>query len=443
MGKAVMIQGTASDVGKSIIVTGLCRIFANQGLKVFPFKSQNMALNSYTTVNGDEMSSAQLVQAEAARRTPDIRMNPILLKPVKDSRTKVIFNGKLLETLDAKAYYQEKRKLKKEIKKIYDEVVKENDLIIIEGAGSPAEINLNKDDFVNMGMAEIANSPVILVADIDRGGVFASIYGTIKLLSERDQKRVKGIIINKFRGDISLLDEGLTMIENLVDVPVIGVVPYIPLKIDSEDSLALDQASVEFDSTKDIDIAILKLSMMNNFTEFNSLTMFEDVSVRFVDSVNQLRKPDVLIIPNTEDVMRNQRALEVNGWLEKIKKLNMESTIIMTFGEGKKLVKDFNLLNVIELDPTEVQKEAFKENLVEDTHLKVDNKLISIEFEGLFEHLNWTRNFLNKILLTKGKPILLPPSVSYSEFKNNQYDILANHLRKHIDLEKLDKIINS
>lgn len=443
MSKAIMIQGTASDVGKSIIVTGLCRIFADQGIKVFPFKSQNMALNSYKTSNGDEMSRAQLVQSEAAKRTPDIRMNPILLKPVKDSRTKVIFKGKLLETIEAKAYYQEKRKLKDEIKKIYDEVAKENDLIVIEGAGSPAEINLNKDDFVNMGMAEIADSPVILVADIDRGGVFASIYGTIKLLSERDQKRVKGIIINKFRGDISLLDEGLTMIENLVDVPVIGVVPYIPLKIDSEDSLALDQVSVKFDSTKDIDIAILKLSMMNNFTEFNSLTMFEDVSVRFVDSVNQLRKPDILIIPNTEDLMRNQRTLEVNGWLEIIEKLNMESTIIMTFGEGKKLVKDFNLLNVIELAPMEVQEETFKENWIDEADIKVDNEVISVEFEGLFEHLSWTRNFLNKILLTKGKPILQPPSVSYSEFKNNQYDILANHLRKHIDLEKLDKIINS
>lgn len=443
MSKAIMIQGTASDVGKSIIVTGLCRIFADQGIKVFPFKSQNMALNSYKTSNGDEMSRAQLVQSEAAKRTPDIRMNPILLKPVKDSRTKVIFKGKLLETIEAKAYYQEKRKLKDEIKKIYDEVAKENDLIVIEGAGSPAEINLNKDDFVNMGMAEIADSPVILVADIDRGGVFASIYGTIKLLSERDQKRVKGIIINKFRGDISLLDEGLTMIENLVDVPVIGVVPYIPLKIDSEDSLALDQVSVKFDSTKDIDIAILKLSMMNNFTEFNSLTMFEDVSVRFVDSVNQLRKPDILIIPNTEDLMRNQRTLEVNGWLEIIEKLNMESTIIMTFGEGKKLVKDFNFLNVIELAPMEVQEETFKENWIDEADIKVDNEVISVEFEGLFEHLSWTRNFLNKILLTKSKPILQPPSVSYSEFKNNQYDILANHLRKHIDLEKLDKIINS
>ena len=438
-----MIQGTASDVGKSIIVTGLCRIFADKGLKVFPFKSQNMALNSYKTTSGDEMSRAQLVQSEAARRTPDIRMNPILLKPIKDSQTKVIFKGQELDTIDAKAYYQEKSKLKAEIKKIYDEVAKENDLIVIEGAGSPAEINLNKDDFVNMGMAEIANSPVILVADIDRGGVFASIYGTLKLLSEHDQKRVKGIIINKFRGDISLLDEGLKMIEELVNVPVIGVVPYITLDIDSEDSLALDQATSMFDPSKDIDIAILKLSMINNFTEFNSLTMFEDVSVRFVDRVNQLKKPDILIIPDTEDVSGNQRILEDAGWLKIIEKLTQESTFLMTFRNGEKLVNDLTLMNTMKLKLKEVQSETFKENLMDNSNSSLENEVISVDFDGLFEHLNWTRNFLNKIRKSKNQSILQPPSVSYSEFKDNQYDTLAEHLRKHIDLEILDKIINN
>src|SRR5699024_1802568 len=222
MNKSIMIQGTASDVGKSLIVAGLCRIYSDRGVNVFPFKSQNMALNSYITATGDEMSRAQMVQSEAARRAPDIRMNPVLLKPLKGSRTSIIFNGKQLDTIPAREYYKEKWKLKAKIKQIYDEVASENELVIIEGAGSPAEINLNKDDFVNMGMAEIADSPVILVADIDRGGVFASIYGTIKLLSDEEQSRIKGIIINKFRGDISLLKDGLTMIEELVDVPVIG-----------------------------------------------------------------------------------------------------------------------------------------------------------------------------------------------------------------------------
>lgn len=209
MGKSLMIQGTASDSGKSILVAGLCRIFHQDGLKVMPFKSQNMALNSYITLQGKEMGRAQVFQAEAAGVEPDVRMNPILLKPTSDRKSQVIFKGKVLCDMDAVEYHEYKPRLIEKISDLYQELVRENDVIVLEGAGSPAEINLNSRDIANMGMAKIADAPVLLVADIDKGGVFASIYGTVHLLEPEDRARIKGIIINKFRGDIALLDPGL------------------------------------------------------------------------------------------------------------------------------------------------------------------------------------------------------------------------------------------
>ena len=203
--QSIMFQGTASDAGKSWLVAAVCRILANRGQKVAPFKSQNMALNSFITEKGDEMGRAQVFQAEAAKVKPDVRMNPILLKPSTDKDSQVIVMGKVLKNMDAVSYYQFKRELIPQIMMAYNTLADENDVIVLEGAGSPAEINLNENDIVNMGMARMADAPVILVADIDKGGVFASIYGTIKLMPREDQQRIKGIIINKFRGDKSLL----------------------------------------------------------------------------------------------------------------------------------------------------------------------------------------------------------------------------------------------
>ena len=238
MVKSLMVQGTASDAGKSIIAAGLCRIFKQDGLEVVPFKSQNMALNSFITKKGDEMGRAQVVQAEAAGKEPDVRMNPVLLKPTSDRKSQVVFLGRVLRDMDAVEYHEYKQQLLPKIKEVYDELGAENDIIVIEGAGSPAEINLNDRDIVNMGMAKLVDAPVILVADIDKGGVFASIYGTIELMPPEDRKRIKGVIINKFRGDVALLQSGIDMIEELTQVPVIGVVPYAQLDIDSEDSVA-------------------------------------------------------------------------------------------------------------------------------------------------------------------------------------------------------------
>ena len=237
MAKAIMIQGTMSSAGKSLITAGLCRIFKQDGYSVAPFKSQNMALNSYITKEGLEMGRAQVVQAEAAGIEPSVLMNPILLKPTSDTGSQVIVNGEVYASMDAQSYYDIKPKLRGIVEEAYGKLAQSCDIIVIEGAGSPAEINLKHDDIVNMGMAEIADAPVLLVGDIDRGGVFASIYGTLALLDEDERMRVKGTVINKFRGDIDLLKDGLDMLEELTNVPVLGVVPYLDIDIDDEDSV--------------------------------------------------------------------------------------------------------------------------------------------------------------------------------------------------------------
>ena len=309
MVKSLMVQGTASDAGKSIIAAGLCRIFKQDGLEVVPFKSQNMALNSFITKKGDEMGRAQVVQAEAAGKEPDVRMNPVLLKPTSDRKSQVVFLGRVLRDMDAVEYHEYKQQLLPKIKEVYEELGAENDIIVIEGAGSPAEINLNDRDIVNMGMAKLVDAPVILVADIDKGGVFASIYGTIELMPPEDRKRIKGVIINKFRGDVALLQSGIDMIEELTQVPVIGVVPYAQLDIDSEDSVALVQKSRRFDSRKSLDIAVVSLKRLSNFTDFHSLEIQPDVSVRYVQPGDAIGRPDLLILPGSKNTIEDMNYL--------------------------------------------------------------------------------------------------------------------------------------
>lgn len=223
--KSIMIQGTGSSVGKSIVTAGLCRVFTQDGYKVAPFKSQNMALNSFITKEGKEMGRAQVVQAEAAGIEPSVEMNPILLKPTTDKKSQVIINGEVFKNMSAAEYHVFKPELAGMVRDTYERLAAKHDIVVIEGAGSPAEINLRDKDIVNMGMAEIANAPVILVGDIDKGGVFASLAGTMLLLTEVERKRVKGVIINKFRGDLEILKPGLQMLEDIIHVPVVGVLP--------------------------------------------------------------------------------------------------------------------------------------------------------------------------------------------------------------------------
>ncbi|UTC84076.1 cobyric acid synthase [Treponema denticola] len=251
---SIMIQGTTSSAGKSLFCTGLCRIFKKKGLKVVPFKSQNMSSIFFTTADGKKISSAQALQARAAGIEPRPEMNPILLIPKTDVGSKVIILGEEKKEMKAREYFEYKKTCKPMILETFQKLEKENDIVVIEGAGSPAEINLNQNDIVNMGMAEMADAPVLLIADIDRGGVFAQLYGTVMLLPEKDRKRINGMIINKFRGDKSLLDPGIKMIEDLVKIPVIATIPYMHLELADEDSLIDDDKKCNTQAQSDAEL---------------------------------------------------------------------------------------------------------------------------------------------------------------------------------------------
>ena len=311
MGKPLMIQGTTSDAGKSFITAAICRILKQDGYKVAPFKSQNMALNSFITEEGLEMGRAQVMQAEAAGIKPDVRMNPILLKPMTQMGSQVILNGKPLQNMEAKAYFRYKKELIPHIMEAYTSLANVYDVVVIEGAGSPAEINLRKDDIVNMGMAELVNSPVLLAGDIDRGGVFASLAGTLMLVSEEERARIKGLIINKFRGDIDILQPGIQMIEAIVKVPVVGVVPMLDVDIDDEDSLAVKKNQRVGDL---LDIVVIQLPHISNFTDFNALGLVDGVGVRYVRHPKEIRNPDLLIIPGTKNTIGDLAWLRSRGF---------------------------------------------------------------------------------------------------------------------------------
>ena len=311
MAKNIMIQGTMSNAGKSMLAAGLCRIFKQDGYRVAPFKSQNMALNSFITEAGGEMGRAQVVQAEAAGVKPDVRMNPILLKPTTDVGSQVIVNGVAMGNMRAMEYYRRKREFVPQVLESYDSLAAENDIIVIEGAGSPAEINLKQEDIVNMGLAELVDAPVLLVGDIDRGGVFAQLYGTVALLEEQERKRIKGTVVNKFRGDRAILQPGIEILEKLCGVPVAGVVPYMHLDIDDEDSL-----STRFtgdNGRKAIDIAVIKLPRISNFTDFAPLERFSNVSVRYIDRADKLMEPDMIVIPGTKSTIADLMWLRQSG----------------------------------------------------------------------------------------------------------------------------------
>nr|MCR5082368.1 cobyric acid synthase [Parasporobacterium sp.] len=300
MSKVIMVQGTMSNAGKSLLVAGLCRVFKQDGYRVAPFKSQNMALNSYITSEGLEMGRAQVMQAEAAGVEPLVCMNPILLKPTNNTGSQVIVNGEVLGNMDAVDYFKYKKKLIPDIKKAFKKLEEQADIIVIEGAGSPAEINLKDDDIVNMGMAKMVDAPVLLVGDIDRGGVFAQLLGTLMLLEEDEKARVKGLVVNKFRGDKKILDPGVEMLEEKGNVPVVGVVPYMELFLEDEDSLTerFDKRSAGL-----IDIAVIRYPRISNFTDLNVFEQMSEVTVRYVTSVAELHNPDMIVLPGSKNTM--------------------------------------------------------------------------------------------------------------------------------------------
>ncbi|MBR1659044.1 MAG: cobyric acid synthase [Oscillospiraceae bacterium] len=323
MAMNIMIQGTMSGAGKSLLCAALCRMFRQDGLRAAPFKSQNMALNSFITADGGEMGRAQVVQAEAAGIAPDVRMNPVLLKPTTDVGSQVVVNGRVLGNMSAREYFRRKRELVPEIMAAYESLAAEYDVIVIEGAGSPAEINLKSDDIVNMGLAKLVDAPVLLAGDIDRGGVFAQLYGTVALLEPEERARVKGTVINKFRGDRSILEPGIEMLETLCGVPVAGVVPYVRADIDDEDSLT--ERFHRETARKGLDIAVVRLPRISNFTDFSPFEHYENLSLRYVERPSELHSPDLIFLPGTKSTIADLLWLRQSG---------LEAAVLQAHGGG-------------------------------------------------------------------------------------------------------------
>lgn len=382
MAKNIMIQGTMSNAGKSLLCAGLCRIFRQDGYRVAPFKSQNMALNSFITADGGEMGRAQVVQAEAAGIEPDVRMNPILLKPTTDVGSQVIVNGVVQGNMRAMEYYRRKREFVPAVLEAYDSLAAENDIIVIEGAGSPAEINLKQEDIVNMGLAKLVDAPVLLVGDIDRGGVFAQLYGTVALLEPEERARIKGTIVNKFRGDKKILEPGLVTLEHLCGVPVAGVIPYVYVDIDDEDSLST--RFTRDTGRKDIDLAVIRLPRISNFTDFAPFERFENVSVRYVEKVSDLHDPDMIMLPGTKSTIADLKWLRESGLEAAILKAASTGTPIFGICGG------YQMLGRSVSDPEQVEAAGISEisgmNLLDMDTLFRGEK-VQTQTEGIFENI--------------------------------------------------------
>ena len=349
-GKSLMIQGTASSVGKSVLCAALLRIFRQDGLRCAPFKAQNMALNAYVTRDGLEIGRAQAMQAQAAGIEPDVRMNPVLLKPTGDRRSQVILDGRAAGSMSAMEFHQKKPALRRHIREVYESLEREVDCVVIEGAGSPAEINLREGDIVNMSMAEAADAPVILVGDINPGGVFAALVGTMMLLEEKERARVRGVIINKFRGDPAILKPGLVMLEERIGVPVLGVVPWMDVQLEEEDGetarLHLQQG------TGDIDVAVVRLPHISNFTDFQALALHPRARVRYVCAPAELEGADVVVLPGTKNTI---------GDLLELRRCGMDAAIVRFARAGGTVVGvcgGYQMLGETVRDPSGVESQV-------------------------------------------------------------------------------------
>ncbi|MBR6271513.1 MAG: cobyric acid synthase [Lachnospiraceae bacterium] len=482
MAKSIMIQGTMSNAGKSLIAAGLCRIFAQDGYRVAPFKSQNMALNSYITRDGLEMGRAQVVQAEAAGIEPDARMNPILLKPTTDVGSQVIVCGRPVGNMTAAQYYKKKKDYVSDIMRAYDSLAAENDIIVIEGAGSPAEINLKQEDIVNMGMARLADAPVLLVGDIDRGGVFAQLYGTVSLLEEDEKARIKGLIINKFRGDRAILEPGLKTLEQLCGVPVAGVVPYIHVDIEDEDSLSGRLA--ENKVRKLIDIAVIRLPRISNFTDFDVFERYENVSVRYVTSVSQLGAPDMVILPGTKSTIADLLWLRQSGLENAVLKAAAAGTPVFGICGGYQMLgsRIFDPDHTESASSSEIRglglldtETVFYEEKTQtrsrgtvgavsgifaglsgkaydgyEIHmgrgdektpiLKENGNVYGTYVHGFFDTEEICGAVLKALCSEKGVDFEKLSKFDFSEYKQKQYDALADGLRESLDMDFVYKI---
>lgn len=337
--KSLMIQGTMSSAGKSTLVTALCRIFARRGMRVAPFKAQNMSNNAAVCADGGEIGRAQYTQALAAGIEPTVQMNPVLLKPEADMRSQVIVNGRVWQTLPARSYYERKQALWTQVTTALDALRGQYDLVIIEGAGSPVELNLKRGDIVNMAVAKYADSPVLLAADIDRGGIFAQLLGTLSLLEPDERALVRGLIVNKFRGDPTLFEDGVTILEERGGVPVLGVVPYvINHGLPEEDAVAIEAQNRERSTRASVDIAVIALPRIANFDDFDPLKAEAGVSVRYVSRPDELGQPSVVMIPGTKSTIADLDWLHTTGLAKNIVDLATDRTAVVGICGGYQML---------------------------------------------------------------------------------------------------------
>jgi adenosylcobyric acid synthase len=495
--KGVMIQGTASDVGKSLIVTALCRILANEGVKVTPFKSQNMSNNSYVTVDGKEIGRAQGIQAEAAKIEASVWMNPILLKPRSDQHAEVVYLGKAIETLSGRGYREQfYEKGLEVIKKSLDQLKQQFDVVVIEGAGSPVEINLKDRELVNMKVAAIAEVPVVLVADIDRGGVFASIVGTLELLEPDERKRVVGVIINKFRGDPTLFEDGIQWLEEKTGIPVLGVLPFIENHmIDGEDSLSIHS---QFYNRKKgtLDIAVIHLPFISNYSDLEPFLNEEDVSIRWVMQASEFGHPDAIIIPGTKSTISAlnhlkkkeldiliQKHVENGGFVvgicggyqmlgeEMIDETGSDTGIpnkmvkglgcipaITTFYDEKETNRVVGWFHEDTGFPTNKQLNGYEihlgrtiiskkgctflrlDNGDEEGYFAKDGQIIGTYLHHLFHNEEWRNQWLNMIRQGKGLPV--KDAINSRDYKDKKFDVIASQMKSRLKWDLLKDIIN-
>ncbi len=492
--KVIMIQGTMSNAGKSLLVAGLCRVFRQDGYRVAPFKAQNMALNSFITNEGLEMGRAQVVQAEACGIEPSVRMNPILLKPVSDMGSQVIVNGEVLGNMKAAEYYAYKKQLIPQVMAAYDSLAAENDIIVIEGAGSPAEINLRENDIVNMGMAKMAKAPVLLVGDIDRGGVFAQLLGTISLLEPDEQAMIKATVINKFRGDRQILEPGLQILREKTGKPVAGVIPYLNVDIEDEDSLSSRLGNSRAAAAgQPLDIAVIRLPHLSNFTDFMALEATAGLGVRYVSRFAELGRPDMVILPGTKNTMQDLKWLRQEGLEAAIKQLAAGGAIV--FGicggyqmlgqqitdsegvEGGGTMEGMGLLPIATEFALEKHRSRMKGRLakvegplsalsdaeVEGYEIHMGRSfaqgrpLLTLEngnpdgcqqtnaygsyLHGFFDSESCRQGLLASLCSYKGIPLPQAAAFNMAQYKEQQYDLLAEGVRRNMDMALVYRIL--
>lgn len=546
MAKNLMIQGTMSNAGKSLLVAGILRVLKQDGYRAAPFKSQNMALNSYITGEGLEMGRAQVMQAEAAGIEPQVCMNPILLKPTSDVGSQVIVNGEVKGNYSAAEYFKQKKALIPDIMAAYHKLEEQADIIVIEGAGSPAEINLKADDIVNMGMAKLADAPVLLVGDIDRGGVFAQLLGTVLLLEKEERERIKGFIINKFRGDAKLLEPGPSMLYEKCGIKTLGVMPYLNIQIDDEDSLSEQLVYRNEERSRHeerpIHIAVIKLPHISNFTDFNPLSQFPFVSLQYVERPEQLEREDVrisendrgcadlIIVPGSKNTIQDMKWLRESGMEAVILKQAARGSRIMGICGGYQMlgeriadasgvegggeIRGMGLLPVTTLFREEKQRSritgrvcrmspeesgqiqgqvrqkaecqaisswqllrdipvsGYEIHMGESVYGRIENGERAIPFSiledgredgcvqgrvfgtylhGIWENSEFAQKMMELLCADRGLSYETvtaewetddnPGISSYQAFKETQYDLLAEAVRKHLDMDKIYEII--